>query len=74
MGTVACPGTAAFRPCAPQAKIYRFILFPPKKRKKKFLYGKFQDFLTIWWKAPFWLVENQKKRRKKRRKEKKMGI
>ena len=20
------------------------------------------DFLTIWWKAPFWLVENQKKK------------
>ena len=28
--------------------------------KKSFLYGKFRDFLTIWWKAPFWLVENQK--------------
>ena len=24
---------------------------------------KFWDFLTIWWKAPFWLVENQKKER-----------
>jgi hypothetical protein len=32
------------------------------KKKKKFLYGKFLDFLTIWWKAPFWLVENQKKK------------
>ena len=49
---------AEFRPCAPQAKIHRFVHF---FLKKKNLYGKFPDFLTIWWKAPFWLVENQKK-------------
>jgi hypothetical protein len=30
-------------------------------KKKRFLYGKFSDLLTIWWKAPFRLVENQKK-------------
>jgi hypothetical protein len=30
-------------------------------KNKSFLYVKFWDFLTIWWKAPFWLVENQKK-------------
>jgi hypothetical protein len=23
---------------------------------------KFRDFLTIWWKAPFWLVKNLKKK------------
>jgi hypothetical protein len=34
--------------------------------KKRFLYGKFWDFLTIWWKAPFWLVENKKRKRKKK--------
>jgi hypothetical protein len=30
-------------------------------KNKTFLYDKFRDFLTIWWKAPFWLVENQKR-------------
>jgi hypothetical protein len=30
-------------------------------KKKSFLLGKLWDFLTIWWKSPFWLVENQKK-------------
>jgi hypothetical protein len=24
------------------------------------------DFLTIWWKAPFWLVKNKKKKKKKK--------
>jgi hypothetical protein len=42
---------------APQAKIYRFAPFYIKKH----LYSKFCDFLTIWWKELFWLVENQKK-------------
>jgi hypothetical protein len=32
-------------------------LYPLFKKKK--LQGKFLDFLTIWWKATFWLVENQ---------------
>jgi hypothetical protein len=27
VGTAACPGTADFRPCAPQAKIYRLVPF-----------------------------------------------
>jgi hypothetical protein len=27
VGTAACPGTADFRPCAPQAKNYRFVPF-----------------------------------------------
>jgi hypothetical protein len=57
VGTAAFPWTADFRPCAPQAKIYRFVPF----KKKRCLNGKFWNFLTIWWKAPFWLVENQKK-------------
>jgi hypothetical protein len=34
----------------------------PFIHKKNFFYSKFWDFLTIWWKAPFWLVENQKKK------------
>jgi hypothetical protein len=35
---------------------YPFII------KKKYIFiGKFQDFLTIWWKAPFWPVEKKKK-------------
>jgi hypothetical protein len=49
VGTAACPGAADFRQCAPQAKIAD--LYPLKK--KSFLYCKFEDFLTIWWKAPF---------------------
>jgi hypothetical protein len=57
VGTAACPWTADVRPCAPQAKIKRFAPFYLKK-----LHSKFSDFLTIWWKAPFWLVENQKKK------------
>jgi hypothetical protein len=36
VGTAACPGTAEFRPCAPQAKFYRFVFF---LRKKKFFIG-----------------------------------
>jgi hypothetical protein len=63
VGTAACPGTAECRPCAPQAKIYRFVFMFIKNK----LQGKFRDFLTIWWKAPFWLVENQKKDHKKRK-------
>ena len=31
VGTAACPGTADFRPCAPQAKIYRFVPFKQSK-------------------------------------------
>jgi hypothetical protein len=58
--TAACPWTADFWPCAPHAKIYRFVHF---YKKKSFFIGKFRDFLTIWWKAPFWLVGNQKKKR-----------
>jgi hypothetical protein len=63
VGMAACPWTSDFRPCAPQAKIYRFVPFYLFffKKKKRLLYGKFWDFLTIWWKAPFWLVEKQKK-------------
>jgi hypothetical protein len=38
--------------------------YPFINKKKRFLYGKFWDFLTICWKAPFWLVENQKKKKK----------
>ena len=33
VGTAACPRTADFRLCAPQAKIYRFVPF----KKKRFL-------------------------------------
>jgi hypothetical protein len=65
VGTAACPGTADFRPCAPQAKIYRFVPFLQKKKKeekKSVLFCEFADFFTIWWKTPFWLVENQKKK------------
>ena len=40
---------------------YFFIELYPFGKKKLFLYCKFRDFLTIWKKAPFWLVENQKK-------------
>jgi hypothetical protein len=60
--TAACPGTADFRPCAPQAKIYRFVPF----FGENFFYCKFRDFLTTWWKAPFWLVENRGKKKKKK--------
>ena len=37
VGTAACPGTADFSPCAPQAKIYRFVPFFLKKKKKVFI-------------------------------------
>jgi hypothetical protein len=57
------PWTADFRPCAPQAKIYRFA---PFYLICFFIYSKLLDFLTIWWKAPFWLVENKKKKKKKK--------
>jgi hypothetical protein len=30
-------------------------------KKKHFLYYKYSDFLTIWWKTPCRLVENKKK-------------
>jgi hypothetical protein len=33
VGTAACPWTADFRPCAPQAKIYRFVPFYLKKKR-----------------------------------------
>jgi hypothetical protein len=33
------------------------------KKQKRFLLSKFWDFLTIWWKAPLWLVENQNKKK-----------
>ena len=33
-------------------------------KNRTFLIGKIWDFLTIWWKAPFSLVENQKKEEK----------
>ena len=35
VGTAACPWTADFRPCAPQAKIYRFVPFFFKKKEEK---------------------------------------
>jgi hypothetical protein len=31
VGTAACPWTADFTPCAPQAKFYRFVPFSLKK-------------------------------------------
>jgi hypothetical protein len=39
VGTAACPGTADFNPCAPQAKIYRFVPFLKTKKKKKVFIG-----------------------------------
>jgi hypothetical protein len=39
-----------------------YFLFFFLKKKRKFLYCKFEDFWTLWWKAPFWLVQNQKKK------------
>jgi hypothetical protein len=40
----------------------RALLFK-KKKERGFYRVNSGFFLTIWWKAPFWLVENQKKKR-----------